>query len=152
MDALIGSLVETVTHRAVELQATLRVESLPAVETDSLAAQQIFGNLIDNALKYGRDDEKLQIEIRGRLTATHAIYEVQDNGRGIDRSDFQRVFELFRRAGRQDRPGEGIGLAHVRALVRRLGGTMGLTSELGKGSTFTVTLPRRWSVANRSAA
>ncbi|MBS0246585.1 MAG: CHASE3 domain-containing protein [Proteobacteria bacterium] len=152
MDALIASLVETVTHRAAELQATLRVESLPAVETDPLAAQQIFGNLIDNALKYGRDDEKLQIEIRGRLTATHAIYEVQDNGRGIDRADFQRVFELFRRAGRQDRPGEGIGLAHVRALVRRLGGTMGLTSELGKGSTFTVTLPRRWSAANRSAA
>ena len=94
----------------------------------------------------------MQIEVRGRLTATHAIYEVQDNGRGIDRADFQRVFELFRRAGKQDRPGEGIGLAHVRALVRRLGGTMGLTSELGKGSTFTVTLPRRWSVQNRSAA
>ncbi|MBS0535288.1 MAG: CHASE3 domain-containing protein [Proteobacteria bacterium] len=152
MDALMASLIATVSHRAVELQATLRVEDLPSVETDPLAAQQIFSNLIDNALKYGRDDEKLQIEIRGRLTATHAIYEVQDNGRGIDRADFQRVFELFRRAGRQDRPGEGIGLAHVRALVRRLGGTMGLTSELGKGSTFTVTLPRRWSVANRSAA
>jgi len=152
MDKLVGGLIETVTHRAVELQATMSVGELPPVETDALAAQQIFGNLIDNALKYGRADEKLQIEVRGRLTATHAIYEVQDNGRGIDRADFQRVFELFRRAGKQDRPGEGIGLAHVRALVRRLGGTMGLTSELGKGSTFTVTLPRRWSVQNRSAA
>ncbi|MCW5691432.1 MAG: CHASE3 domain-containing protein [Pseudolabrys sp.] len=152
MDKLIASLVETVTHRAAELEATLRVGDLPSVETDPLAAQQIFSNLIDNALKYGRNDEKLQIEIRGHLTATHAIYEVQDNGRGIDRADFQRVFELFRRAGKQDRPGEGIGLAHVRALVRRLGGTMGLTSELGKGSTFTVTLPRRWSVDKRSAA
>ncbi len=152
MEKLVGGLIETVTHRAVELQASLRVGELPPVETDPLAAQQIFGNLIDNALKYGRSDEKLQIEVRGRLTATHAIYEVQDNGRGIDRADFQRVFELFRRAGKQDRPGEGIGLAHVRALVRRLGGTMGLTSEVGKGSTFTVTLPRRWSVENRSAA
>src|SRR3569623_814938 len=152
MAALISSLVETVAHRAAELEATISVEDLPPVETDPLAAQQIFGNLIDIALKYRRIDEKLQIGIRGRLTATHAIYEVQDNGRGIDRADFQRVFELFRRAGKQDRPGEGIGLAHVRALVRRLGGTMGLTSELDKGSTFTVTLPRRWSVAYRSAA
>jgi len=152
MDVLIGGIVETVTHRATELQATLRVEALPPVETDVLAAQQIFGNLIDNALKYGRHDEKLQIDIRGRLTATHAIYDVQDNGRGIDPADFQRVFELFRRAGKQDRPGEGIGLAHVRALVRRMGGTMGLTSELGKGSTFTVTLPRRWAGDKRSAA
>jgi len=113
---------------------------------------RFFGNLIDNALKYGRDDEKLQIDVRGRLTPTHAIYEVQDNGRGIDPSDFQRVFELFRRAGKQDRPGEGIGLAHVRALVRRLGGTMGLTSEPRNGSTFTVTLPRRWSADKRSLA
>lgn len=152
MNALIGGIVETVSHRAAELQATVRVEDLPSVETDLLAAQQIFGNLIDNALKYGRHDEKLQIDIRGRLTATHAIYDVQDNGRGIDPSDFQRVFELFRRAGKQDRPGEGIGLAHVRALVRRMGGTMGLNSEPGKGSTFTVTLPRRWVGDKRSAA
>jgi signal transduction histidine kinase len=152
MNALIAGIVETVSHRAAELQASLRVDALPPVETDLLAAQQIFGNLIDNALKYGRHDEKLQIDIRGRLTATHAIYDVQDNGRGIDPADFQRVFELFRRAGKQDRPGEGIGLAHVRALVRRMGGTMGLSSEPGKGSTFTVTLPRRWAGDNRSAA
>ena len=60
---------------------------------------------------------------------------------------------FFRRSGPQDRPGEGIGLAHVRALVRRLGGTMGLTSELGRGSVFTVTLPRRWvGENNRSVA
>lgn len=150
MNALIGGIVDTVSHRAAELQATLRVEKLPPVETDLLAAQQIFGNLIDNALKYGRHDEKLHIDIRGRLTATHAIYDVQDNGRGIDPADFQRVFELFRRAGKQDRPGEGIGLAHVRALVRRMGGTMGLNSEPGKGSTFTVTLPRRWTGDKRS--
>ncbi len=150
MASLIQGIIDTVAHRAAELEATLRVGELPPVETDPLAAQQIFVNLIDNALKYGRDDEKLQIDIRGRLTPTHAIYEVQDNGRGIDPSDFQRVFELFRRAGKQDRPGEGIGLAHVRALVRRLGGTMGLTSEPGNGSTFTVTLPRRWSADKRS--
>ena len=151
MKDLIDGIIKTVSHRAAELQATLRVEEIPPVETDPLAAQQIFGNLIDNALKYGRDGEKLQIDIRGRLTPLHAIYEVQDNGRGIDPADFQRVFELFRRAGKQDRPGEGIGLAHVRALVRRMGGTMGLTSELGKGSTFIVTLPRRWAGDKRSA-
>ena len=152
MNALVGGLIDTVSHRVTELSATLNVADLPSVETDPLAAQQIFGNLIDNALKYGRDGEKLQIDIRGRLTATHAMYDVQDNGRGIDPGDFQRVFELFRRAGKQDRPGEGIGLAHVRALVRRMGGTMGLNSEPGKGSTFTVTLPRRWVGDKRSAA
>ena len=70
-----------------------------------------------------------------------------DNGRGIDPKDHQRIFDLFRRAGTQDRPGQGIGLAHVRALVRRLGGTMSVTSALGQGSTFTITLPARWAGA-----
>jgi signal transduction histidine kinase len=81
------------------------------------------------------------------------IYEVRDNGRGVDPKDRERIFELFRRSGAQDRPGEGIGLAHVRQLVRRLGGSITLTSTPGQGSTFTVTLPRRWSGdAQRKAA
>lgn len=67
---------------------------------------------------------------------------VEDNGRGIDKADQERVFDLFRRAGTQDQPGEGIGLAHVRALARRLGGAIALDSELGRGSRFIVTLPR----------
>jgi signal transduction histidine kinase len=76
---------------------------------------------------------------------------VSDNGRGIDPKDHQRIFDLFRRAGVQDRPGQGIGLAHVRALVRRLGGTMSVNSALDAGSTFTVTLPMNWTGANRDA-
>ena len=77
---------------------------------------------------------------------------MRDNGRGIDQSDQERVFELFRRAGAQDRPGEGIGLAHVRALVRRLGGAIRLESEPGRGSTFTVVLPKAWSAETERKA
>ena len=87
--------------------------------------------------------------MRGRTKLGFAIFEFSDNGRGIDPKDHQRIFELFRRAGTQDKPGQGIGLAHVRALVRRLGGTMSVASELHQGSTFTITLPINWS-ANRN--
>jgi signal transduction histidine kinase len=59
---------------------------------------------------------------------------------------------LFRRAGAQDKPGEGIGLAHVRALVRRLGGTIRLASEPGQGSTFTIALPKAWAVETEKKA
>jgi signal transduction histidine kinase len=152
MNALLASIEQTVAHRASEQGATVVVSDLPPVVSDQLAVEQIFSNLLDNALKYGRHEEPGRIEIKGRATRTQVIYEVCDNGRGIDPHDHQRVFELFRRSGPQDQPGEGIGLAHVRALVRRLGGTMGLTSELGKGSVFTVTLPRRWVGENRSVA
>ena len=152
MNALLASIGQTVAHRASEQGATITVADLPPVVSDALALEQVFSNLVDNALKYGRQGEPGRIEIKGRATPTQVTYEVRDNGRGIDPQDHQRVFELFRRSGAQDRPGEGIGLAHVRALVRRLGGTMSLTSELGKGSVFTVTLPRRWIGENRSVA
>ncbi len=152
VNALVGALVDTAAHRAAELEATISVTDLPDVQSDALALQQIFTNLIDNALKYRRPEVPLQVEISGHITATQAIYEVKDNGRGIDARDHQRVFELFRRAGQQDQPGEGIGLAHVRALVRRIGGNMRLSSELGQGSVFTVVLPRQWSPNTRRAA
>jgi signal transduction histidine kinase len=152
MAAMLDGIGQTVAHRATELDATLGVDPLPSVESDRLAVQQVFTNLVDNALKYGRSGEANHISVSGRIDGTKAVYDVRDNGRGIDPRDHQRVFELFRRSGPQDRPGEGIGLAHVRALVRRLGGTLSLESTLGQGSTFTVTLPRRWSVEKRNAA
>jgi signal transduction histidine kinase len=68
--------------------------------------------------------------------------DVEDNGRGIAAQDHERVFDLFRRAGAQDKPGEGIGLAHVRTMARNLGGDITLKSELGRGATFTLRLPR----------
>ena len=152
MDAMMDSITRTVAHRAGELGAEIQVGALPVVESDRLALEQIFSNLIDNAMKYLRNDVPGRIEISGRSNGVQVLYDVTDNGRGIAAADHQRVFELFRRAGVQDRPGEGIGLAHVRALVRRLGGHMSLKSELGKGSTFTVALPQRWSVQGRSVA
>jgi signal transduction histidine kinase len=152
MNEMLESIDRTVAHRAAEQAATIEIGDLPPVESDRLAVEQIFSNLVDNALKYGRAGVPTRIQIDHRSTPTHVIYDVRDNGRGIDAQDHQRVFELFRRSGVQDRPGEGIGLAHVRALVRRLGGTLTLKSELGQGSTFTVTLPRRWQGETRSAA
>jgi hypothetical protein len=152
MVEMLNTISRTVAHQAAEQNATITVDDLPSVESDRLAVEQIFSNLIDNALKYGRPDEPARIEVSGRLTGEQATYEVRDNGRGIDSRDHQRVFELFRRSGPQDRPGEGIGLAHVRALVRRLGGRMELSSAVGKGSVFIVVLPRQWTAKESRGA
>jgi hypothetical protein len=146
---LIENIVSTVAHQASEAQAQIRVEPLPEIVSDRLAMEQIFSNLLDNALKYLKNGVPGDITVKGRQKLGFVIFEVSDNGRGIDPKDHQRIFDLFRRAGTQDRPGQGIGLAHVRALVRRLGGTMSVASELGKGSTFTITLPLKWAVSKR---
>jgi signal transduction histidine kinase len=147
---LIESIVQTLAHQAAEANATIRIEPLPAIVSDRLALEQIFSNLIDNAIKYLKPGVPGDIAIRARTKLGFAIFEITDNGRGIDPKDHQRIFDLFRRAGTQDRPGQGIGLAHVRALVRRLGGTMSVASELDHGSSFTITLPINWNTSNRN--
>jgi hypothetical protein len=147
---LIEAIATTVAHQASEAEAQIRVEPLPELISDRLALEQIFSNLIDNALKYLKPGVPGDIAIRGRTKLGFAVFEIADNGRGIDPKDHQRIFDLFRRAGEQDRPGQGIGLAHVRALVRRLGGTMSVSSELHQGSTFTITLPISWTASNRN--
>lgn len=142
---LIETIISSVAHQASEANAQIRVEPLPNIVSDRLALEQVFSNLIDNALKYLKPGVPGDILIKGRPKLGFVIFEIIDNGRGIDPKDHTRIFDLFRRAGLQDRQGQGIGLAHVRALVRRMGGTISVSSELHSGSTFIVTLPARWN-------
>jgi len=152
MDGLVKSIADNVAHQATEKGVDIVLEALPPLKTDRLAMEQIFSNLVDNALKYTQPGRPGQIRIRGRNNQTQVVYEVEDNGRGIAPEDHDRIFDLFRRAGQQDQPGEGIGLAHVRALVRRLGGYMTLKSQPGLGSTFIITLPRHMQETEGKAA
>ena len=142
MEPLIDDIVASLEHRLLEADATVTVERpLPDMVSDRLAVEQIFSNLLDNAVKYLDPERPGRLVVRGTRDGSSLIFEVEDNGRGIDARDHERVFELFRRAGAQNQPGEGIGLAHVRALVYRLGGAIDCTSELGRGSTFKLRLP-----------
>lgn len=140
LTALFAEILATSKHEADEMAATIEIApDLPAVRSDRLALQQVFGNLIDNALKYAAPGRPPVIRISARIVGEEAVVEVEDNGRGIAAGDLERIFELFRRSGPQDRSGDGIGLSHVRALTRRLGGDVTVRSVLGKGTTFTVT-------------
>jgi len=110
--------------------------------------EQIIGNLIDNAVKYLDPARPGRIVVSGRdLPGGWVEYNIADNGRGISARDHERIFELFRRSGRQDRPGEGLGLAFVRNSVRRLGGAIEVESTLGEGSTFRLKFPKRLILA-----
>ncbi|MEH3147627.1 MAG: PAS domain-containing sensor histidine kinase [Methylobacterium frigidaeris] len=141
MAALVQGLADAQRHQADAAGAVVTVGAMPDIRADRLAVQQIFGNLIDNAIKYLDPARAGRITVSGQRRGPWAVYEVADNGRGIAEADHARVFELFRRAGRQDRPGDGIGLAHVRTLVRALDGQITLRSEPGAGTCFEVRLP-----------
>ncbi len=127
--ALVEGVVAGIAHQIREKEANVVVGALPGVVTDRLALEQIFSNLIENAIKFLNAGTRGEIRVEGVSRGSEVIYAVSDNGRGVDPRDHQRIFELFRRSGPQNVPGEGMGLAHVSALVRRLGGTV--TVEFG---------------------
>lgn len=146
LDRLVRTLAADFSHRTETGNIRLSVGRLPTIVSDRLAVEQILSNLLDNAVKYVRDEVPGQIAVTAAEPSPQMIeLSVADNGRGIAERDLDRIFDLFRRAGAQDRPGEGIGLAYVRTLVRRLGGTVRVASRLGEGSTFTVQLPKSWT-------
>ncbi len=142
MQPLLQAIVASMQHQITERGAEVSVGDVPDMVADRLVLEQVFSNLIENALKYASPARPGRIRVSGRTVGAAAVIEVADNGRGIAARDLERVFELFRRAGDQSVPGEGIGLAHTRALVRRMGGQIGCVSTEGVGSTFRVTLPK----------
>jgi signal transduction histidine kinase len=99
-----------------------------------------MGNILTNAVNYLEADRPGKIEIWGERNHQETTFHISDNGRGIALGDMHKVFELFRRAGKQDVPGEGMGLAYVRTLVRRHGGQIWCESKLGSGTTFSFTI------------
>ena len=142
MDMLARGVADSLRHRADELGAEISVAPhLPPITSDRLAVEQILSNIAENALKYLKPGVPGRIAIEGRRDGERTIFTVTDNGRGIEPRDHERIFDLFRRSGAQDQPGEGIGLAHTRALAYRLGGTIAVDSTLGQGASFRVSLP-----------
>ena len=143
--ALVTAQGESLSQQLSTKDATLAVAGeIPSLVSDRLAIEQILGNLIENAVKYLSPARPGRVVVSGRLDGSMLRYDIVDNGRGIVATDLERVFELFRRSGEQDTQGEGIGLAYVRNLVRRLGGDVTVMSAFGVGSTFSVTLPAKF--------
>lgn len=140
--AVAQGVIDGLRHRIDELGVSMSVgDTMPKLVSDRLAVEQILSNLVENAVKYLKPGRPGEIRITAREASGRVLISIVDNGRGIDPRDHERIFDLFRRSGEQDQPGEGIGLAHVRALAYRLGGTITVESELGSGATFTINLP-----------
>ncbi|HSI40126.1 MAG TPA: CHASE3 domain-containing protein [Xanthobacteraceae bacterium] len=155
LGALLQAASETIAHQLNESQGVIEIAAkAPLIVSDRLSLEQVIGNLLDNAVKYRSPDRPLVIRVGVEARpGNRVLIEIADNGRGIAEQDHQRVFELFRRSGVQDKPGEGIGLAYAQTLIRKLGGEIAVTSRLGQGTTFSINLPRDVSafVGSRSA-
>jgi two-component system phosphate regulon sensor histidine kinase PhoR len=131
------------TFRNIALRISPPEESL-FVRADSSGMRVILDNLIDNAIKYTASGG--HIIARWFAEDDQVVIQVEDDGPGIAEEDWERVFERFYRVDKArsvETGGTGLGLAIVQHLAQTFRGSVGLTSELGKGSTFEVRVPRR---------
>ncbi|MFA5120445.1 sensor histidine kinase, partial [Zavarzinia sp.] len=154
---IVRRVVTGLDFRAKAKQATVELAlpaDLPAVLGDEGELEQVFTNLIDNAIKYGRQGGKVRVEARvlDRVparagwpgNATPVAVAITDEGPGISREHLPRLTERFYRvdtARSRDMGGTGLGLAIVKHIVNRHRGAMTIDSTVGKGTTFTVYLP-----------
>ena len=143
---------ETLTSLGgLALDSGVSVEVLPAPELDVLAdpdaITQVFANLLENAMKYGRSGGKVEVGARRSHTSDSAPaveFFVRDYGPGIASEHHSRLFERFYRVDKarsRESGGTGLGLSIARHIVRAHGGELRLESELGAGATFLFTLP-----------
>ena len=132
--------LKALAHQMSERGAVACVGPLPEAVADRTAMEQILGNVLTNAVLYLEPGRPGRIEVGGSRGPDETTFFVRDNGRGIAPEDMPKVFAPFRRAGKQDVKGEGMGLAYVRTLVRRHGGEIRCESRPGVGTTFTFTL------------
>jgi PAS domain S-box-containing protein len=147
LDALLHEVADTLQQ--IYPSHTLVVRSAGQTGQTSLIGDpdrlgQVFTNLLSNAIKYAPDAETVEMDLD---TSENAVtVRVRDHGLGIPREQRDKIFERFyRAAGAKQKgiPGLGMGLYIVEEIVKQHGGTITVDSEVGKGSTFTVTLPRK---------
>ena len=124
-----------------EKGATVSRDPLPTVHGDPVMLTQLFQNLISNGIKFC-EGHAPRIRISAKRAGGEWVFEVSDNGIGIDPQFLDRIFGIFQRLhSHAEYAGTGIGLALCKRIVERHGGRIWVTSELGKGSTFSFTLP-----------
>ncbi|MCL4502997.1 MAG: ATP-binding protein [Deltaproteobacteria bacterium] len=138
---LIEPVLKSLAHQLSKGHVKVTVGPLPEVLADRTGMEQIFGNILTNAVNYLDPGRPGEIEINGESVDGETIFSIRDNGRGIAKEDLDKVFAPFRRAGKQNVKGEGMGMAYVQTLVRRHGGHVRCESEPGVGTTFVVSLP-----------
>ena len=149
LQVLAGEVVSDLEVLIQQSGGRVEVGPMPKIQADPLQMRQLFQNLIGNALKFHRPDAPPVVRVSafqvfGEDKSTPIAYELRftDEGIGFEEVYLDRIFQVFQRLhGRTEYDGTGMGLAICRKIVERHSGNITATSELGKGSTFRITLP-----------
>ena len=151
MQGIVNEMVENITH-----SFTLRVEHTggkiytdikadrPAIYVDEVHFQNVINNLLDNAVKYRKPDQPINIYIKTWNDDEHLYLSIRDTGLGLKKENLKKIFDKFYRVHTgnvHDVKGFGLGLAYVKKIVMLHNGDISVDSEFGKGTKFTIKLP-----------
>jgi len=141
LNLLLGDVRQLLQVPLRESGAVLELGDLPVLQTSLIPLQQVFVNLISNAIKYSREGVPPVIRVSAALVDGHWQFSVCDNGIGIEEEYYQKIFLIFQRLQvKSDAGGSGVGLSITRKIIERLGGRIWLESIPGSGSCFFFTL------------
>jgi PAS domain S-box-containing protein len=141
MNGLVSSVIQDI-ERSLDHKAEIKIGVLYPTKGDSTLIKQVFTNLVSNAIKYSSKKEISLIEINSELRDDEVLYIVKDNGEGFDMAYSNKLFGVFQRLHRESEfEGTGVGLAIVQRIVNKHEGKVWAEGELGKGATFSFTLP-----------
>jgi PAS domain S-box-containing protein len=141
LGAVLAQVQADLQYRLGETQGQLTFGELPWVFGDPAQLRQVFQNLINNALKFHAPGRSPQVSISAERMGEWIQVKISDNGIGIDPTHFERIFTVFQRLHRRDEyAGNGIGLAIVRKIMDRHGGSIEVSSVINEGTTFTMNL------------
>ncbi len=142
MNLLVKHILDTATYQFRAADVTAAIDDLPQCCGDVSQINQVFSNIIDNALKYRDPARQAKIHISGRVENGMAVYCIEDNGVGIAPAHQKKIFELYHRLEPEGPvAGEGLGLTIVGRILERHNGSITVESAPGKGSKFYVALP-----------
>lgn len=142
MNRLLDSIVRAMEFQIQRAAVALSIDPLPECSGDETQINQVFSNLLDNALKYLDPKRPGIISISGNIdNKGHSVYVIRDNGIGIASEHQHKVFEIFHRLNPSIGEGEGLGLTIAQRILERQNGQIWVESEAGKGSAFFVSLP-----------
>jgi signal transduction histidine kinase len=138
-----SSLEEELTPKVNSVNGVLRIDLEPAdIRCSEVLLRQVLWNIGENAVKYRRPDVPLEVGIQGRKVGLSYEFRMSDNGTGMSVEDASRVFDPFFRASTtRSTPGTGLGLSIVKRVIEASGGSVSVSSQLGKGTTFIIALP-----------
>lgn len=142
LNEIVSGVLSDLEVRIEQTGAKIKVDPLPEVEADASQMRQAFQNVIGNALKFHKPGVPPEIKIAVRKEEDKWVISIADNGIGFEERFRERIFSIFQRLhGRHEYEGTGVGLAIVRRIIERHGGSITATSQPGQGSTFIIQLP-----------